>query len=71
MTIKINELMIRSGVQFGTSGVRGLVKDMSDEVCFSYVTAFLKYLNDKQQKAFDMLKEKKLLKELLIFRFVI
>ena len=48
MTIKINELMIRSGVQFGTSGVRGLVKDMSDEVCFSYVTAFLKYLNDKQ-----------------------
>jgi len=46
--IDINELMVRSGVQFGTSGVRGLVIDMTDEVCFAYVTAFLQYLNEKQ-----------------------
>ena len=47
MNIKINELMEESGVQFGTSGVRGLVKDMTDQVCFSYVTAFLQYLHEK------------------------
>ena len=48
MNININELMASSGVQFGTSGVRGLVKDMTDEVCFAYVTAFLQYLNEKE-----------------------
>jgi phosphomannomutase len=48
MKIKINELMAASGVQFGTSGVRGLVTDMTDQVCFAYVTAFLQYLNEKQ-----------------------
>ncbi len=30
-----------SGVQFGTSGARGLVSSMSDEVCYAYVQAFL------------------------------
>ena len=48
MQININELMASSGVQFGTSGVRGLVSDMTDQVCFAYVTAFLQYLNEKQ-----------------------
>lgn len=48
MNININDLMMSSGVQFGTSGVRGLVKDMTDQVCFAYVTAFLQYLNDKK-----------------------
>lgn len=33
--------MDSSGVRFGTSGARGLVADMSDEVCFAYTTAFL------------------------------
>ncbi len=41
--------MTRSGVQFGTSGVRGLVKDMTDEVCWIYVSAFLQYLRDNKQ----------------------
>jgi len=45
MKIEIDELMISSGVQFGTSGVRGLVNDMTDQVCFAYVTAFLQYIN--------------------------
>jgi len=49
MKININELMTRSGVQFGTSGVRGLVKDMTDEVCWIYVSAFLQYLRDNKQ----------------------
>ena len=34
--------MESSGVRFGTSGARGLVADMSSEVCFSYTIAFLK-----------------------------
>jgi phosphomannomutase len=40
--------MATSGVQFGTSGVRGLVKDMTDKVCFSYVSAFLQYLISRE-----------------------
>lgn len=40
--------MISSGVNFGTSGVRGLVADMTDEVCFCYVTAFLQYLQQNK-----------------------
>ena len=35
------EVMAASGVRFGTSGARGLVSEMSDEVCFAYVLAFL------------------------------
>jgi phosphomannomutase len=33
--------MASSGVRFGTSGARGLVADMSDEVCYAYTAAFL------------------------------
>lgn len=33
--------MDASGVRFGTSGARGRVVDMSDEVCFAYTAAFL------------------------------
>lgn len=39
--INIKALMQTSGVAFGTSGTRGLVADMTDEVCAAYVTAFL------------------------------
>ncbi|MFA6013557.1 MAG: phosphomannomutase [Gallionellaceae bacterium] len=39
--MQIDELMLRSGVKFGTSGARGLVTEMSDEVCYAYVAAFL------------------------------
>ena len=46
MNIDIKQLMITSGVQFGTSGVRGCVADMTDEVCWAYTTAFLRYLKD-------------------------
>lgn len=37
--------MQSSGVAFGTSGTRGLVAQMTDEVCEAYVTAFLTVLN--------------------------
>lgn len=37
----VHELMASSGVRFGTSGARGLVTDMSDEVCYAYTAAFL------------------------------
>jgi phosphomannomutase len=42
--VKIADLMVQSGVEFGTSGARGLVKDMTDEVCYAYTVGFLKYL---------------------------
>ncbi len=45
--IDINDLMVSSGVNFGTSGVRGLVADMTDKVCFAYVTAFLQTMQQQ------------------------
>lgn len=47
MKIEIDNLMEQSGVQFGTSGVRGLVIDMTDKVCWVYVTAFLQHLQQE------------------------
>lgn len=35
-------IVAMSGVQFGTSGARGLVSSMSDEVCYAYAQAFLR-----------------------------
>lgn len=37
-----NEILAASPVRFGTSGARGLVEDLGDEVCVAYVAAFLK-----------------------------
>lgn len=42
--IDIQQLMDRSGVRFGTSGARGLVADMTTEVCFAYTAAFLQVI---------------------------
>lgn len=39
--IAVQSLMDSSGVRFGTSGARGRVVDMTDEVCFAYASAFL------------------------------
>ena len=39
--VRIRDLMEISEVRFGTSGARGLVADMTDEICFAYVSAFL------------------------------
>jgi phosphomannomutase len=40
----INELMQSSAVKFGTSGARGLVRDMTDRVCYAYTLGFIQYL---------------------------
>lgn len=45
-TIAIQALMTSSGVGFGTSGVRGLVSDMSDTLCYVYTQAFLQAVVD-------------------------
>lgn len=37
----LQTIMSTSGIGFGTSGVRGLVADMSDELCYAYTSAFL------------------------------
>lgn len=45
--IVIRDLMQASGVSFGTSGARGKVDAMTDQVCFAYVAAFLRHLVDQ------------------------
>ena len=45
MKISIQQVMQTSGVQFGTSGARGLVLAMTNEVCFAYTLAFLQAIN--------------------------
>ncbi|MGZ5615444.1 MAG: phosphomannomutase [Methylobacter sp.] len=42
--INIRQMMIESGVAFGTSGARGLVSQMTDPVCAAYTLAFLQGL---------------------------
>ncbi|MBB1074562.1 phosphomannomutase [Rhodoferax sp. 4810] len=44
--MRIDDLMTTSGVQFGTSGARGLVTAMTDQVCYSYTIGFLNYLRE-------------------------
>jgi len=41
--------MDRSGVAFGTSGARGLVVAMTDEVCYTYTRGFLQYLERERE----------------------
>ena len=48
-TLRIDQLMTESGVQFGTSGARGLVVAMTDRVCYAYTLAFLQHLKASQQ----------------------
>ncbi len=42
--MNLSDLSIKTNVSFGTSGVRGLVKDLSHGVCFHFVSAFLKQI---------------------------
>ncbi len=44
-TINIQKMMADSGVAFGTSGARGLVSQMTGQVCAAYTLAFLQGLN--------------------------
>ncbi len=47
--VKINDLMVQSGVKFGTSGARGLADDMTDRVCYAYTAAFIQYLEETSE----------------------
>jgi phosphomannomutase len=44
--LTVDAIMARSGVQFGTSGARGQVVAMTDQVCHAYTTGFLQHLAD-------------------------
>ncbi len=48
-TISVDKLMESSGVKFGTSGARGLAVAMTDEVCYTYTLAFLRYLESNNE----------------------
>lgn len=48
-TLSLSTLMQTSGVGFGTSGARGLVSAMTDEVCYAYTLAFLQHLRRSGQ----------------------
>jgi phosphomannomutase len=43
--MRIGDLMVESGVKFGTSGARGLADDMTDRVCYAYTLGFLQHLD--------------------------
>jgi phosphomannomutase len=45
--ISLPDIISTSNVRFGTSGARGLVVDMTDEVCIAYTLAFLKVISAK------------------------
>lgn len=38
---QFSDVIDSSGVNFGTSGARGLVTNMTNEVCYSYAASFL------------------------------
>jgi len=40
--------MDKSRVKFGTSGIRGLVTDMTDKLCYAYTLSFLAYLRETE-----------------------
>ena len=49
MKTTIEQLMHTSQVKFGTSGARGLVSDMTDQVCYAYTMGFIQYLKETKQ----------------------
>ncbi|HEY3451281.1 MAG TPA: phosphomannomutase [Myxococcales bacterium] len=48
-SVRIADLMEKSGVGFGTSGARGLVTAMTDRVCYAYTAGFLRYLASRRK----------------------
>ena len=48
----IEEIISKSGIKFGTSGARGLVKDFTSEVCTAFTQSFL----DSQKNEFSFKK---------------
>ena len=50
MKVSISDLADKANIKFGTSGLRGLVTDLSDEVCFAYTQAFLQSTPTKHKR---------------------
>jgi phosphomannomutase len=50
MKVSISELANKANIKFGTSGLRGLVTDLTDEVCFAYTQAFLQSTPTKHKR---------------------
>lgn len=48
-SVSLSDLARVSGVAFGTSGARGLVSAMTDEVCYGYTVGFLRHLIAQQE----------------------
>jgi phosphomannomutase len=48
-SVAVEDTMEESSVRFGTSGARGLVQDLTDEVAYVYTKAFLQHLMDSGQ----------------------
>ena len=46
----LRDIIAFSGVSFGTSGARGLVTDLTDEVCVAYTAAFLQAVASEADK---------------------
>ena len=44
----MSDLLSKNSVRFGTSGVRGLVTEMTDELCFAFTLAFLQTIAPKK-----------------------
>ncbi len=49
ITMKINDLMKSSGTGFGTSGVRGLVTALTDQVSYAYTLGFIRHLESTDE----------------------
>ncbi|WP_052445035.1 hypothetical protein [Chromohalobacter japonicus] len=45
--MNVRQLILGSGILFGTSGARGLVEQFSDEVCAAFTTAFLTVMREQ------------------------
>jgi len=50
MKVLISDLADKANIKFGTSGLRGLVTDLTDEVCFAYTQAFLQSTPTKHKR---------------------
>jgi phosphomannomutase len=49
--LKLSDIKNKTGIGFGTSGIRGLVTDLTDEVIYVYTIGFLKYLGKYEKVA--------------------
>jgi len=50
MKVFISDLADKANIKFSTSGLRGLVTDLTDEVCFAYTQAFLQSTPTKHKR---------------------